>query len=80
MKQQPSVPLEHLSQAIEEYFAERQASILPSGKHTTDGKQLSWCGDVLEYLTEGLAERLAARGITFSKAFPDRSGSWMRIS
>jgi hypothetical protein len=61
---------EHLSRTIEDYFAERQAEILPSGEETADGKRLSWCGDVLEYLTEGLADRLAARGITFSKPFP----------
>lgn len=70
MKQHPPVTPEHLSRTIEEYFAERQEEILPSGELTRDGKRLSWCGEVLEYLTEGLAERLAARGITFSKAFP----------
>jgi Family of unknown function (DUF6022) len=70
MKQLRPLTPEHLSRTIEEHFAERQAEILPSGQQTKDGKRLSWCGDVLEYLTEGLAERLAARGITFSKAFP----------
>jgi len=70
MKQHRPMTPEQLSRTIEEYFAERQAEILPSGEQTKDGKRLSWCGDVLEYLTEGLAERLAARGITFNKAFP----------
>jgi hypothetical protein len=66
------IPLtpEHLSRTIEDYFAERQAELLPSGQETKDGQRFSWCGDVLEFLTEGLAERLAARGITFSKSFP----------
>ncbi len=70
MKQLRPLTPEHLSRTIEEHFAERQAEILPSGQQTKDGKRLSWCGDVLEFLTEGLAERLAASGITFSKAFP----------
>lgn len=61
---------EHLSRSIEDYFAERQTDVLPSGEQTKDGRRLSWCGDVLEFLTEGLAERFAARGITFSKSFP----------
>lgn len=61
---------EHLSRTIEDYFAERQAEMLPSGEHTKDGTRFSWCGDVLDFLTEGLSERLAARGITFSKSFP----------
>lgn len=61
---------EQLSQTIEDYFAERQADLLPSGEQTKDGRAFSWCGEVLEYLTEGLAERLAARGISFSQPFP----------
>jgi len=65
----PPTP-EYLSRTIQEYFAERQAEILSSGEQTRDGRRLSWCGDVLEFLTEGLAERLATRGITFSKTFP----------
>jgi hypothetical protein len=70
MDQQHSFTPEHLSRTIEDYFAERQAKLLPSGEQTKDGRQLAWCGDVLEFLTEGLSERLAARGITFSKSFP----------
>lgn len=61
---------EHLSRTIENYFAERQAELLPPGDRTKDGKRFSWCGDVLEFLADGLAERLAAGGITFSKPFP----------
>ena len=61
---------ERLSRTIEDYFAERQTKLLPSGEQTKDGKRFSWCGDVLEFLTDGLAERLSASGITFSKSFP----------
>lgn len=61
---------EQLSQTIEDYFAERQAALLPSGEHTQEKQAFSWCGEVLEYLTEGLAERLAAQGITFNQPFP----------
>ncbi|MCC6140193.1 MAG: hypothetical protein IT389_06200 [Nitrospira sp.] len=70
MNQHRPLTPERLSRTIEQYFAERQAKILPSGEQAKDGTRLSWCGDVLEYLTAGLAERLAARGVTFSKAFP----------
>lgn len=61
---------EHLSRTIEDYFAERQAELLPSGEQTKDGRRFSWCGELLEFLIEGLAERLAPIGITFSKSFP----------
>jgi hypothetical protein len=70
MNHRTSLTPEDLSRTIENYFAERQAELLPSGEQTKDGRHFSWCGDVLEFLAEGLVERLAARGITFSKSFP----------
>ena len=70
MDQRNALTPEHLSRTIEEYLAERQAELLPSGDRTKDGKRFTWCGDVLEFLTDGLAERLATSGITFSKSFP----------
>ena len=70
MDHRTSFTPEDISRTIEDYFAERQAELLPSGEQTKDGKRFSWCGDVLEFLTDGLTERLAAQGITFSKSFP----------
>jgi hypothetical protein len=67
---QPSVTPEAVSLAIQDYLAERHSTILPSGDHAQDGRQFTWCGEVLEFLTEGLVERFAARGITFTKSFP----------
>jgi hypothetical protein len=61
---------DHLRRTIEDYFAERQTELLPSGEQTKDGRRFSWCGDVLEFLTEGLVEHLATQSITFSKSFP----------
>ncbi len=65
----PCTP-EEVSRTIEAYIAERQAELLPSGEQTRGGRRLSWCGDTLEFFTEGLAEHLASDGITFSKSFP----------
>jgi hypothetical protein len=70
MTQQAPLTPEHVSHAIEEYLAERRAELLPSGEQTKDGRRFSWCGEVLEFLTEGLVQRFAARGITFTKSFP----------
>ena len=55
---------------IETHFAERQTQLLTSGEGTRDGRRFSWCGDVLEFLVDGLNERLSDRGITFSTTFP----------
>lgn len=70
MNRQPSVARGRLCRAIEDFFVERQALLLPSGEQTKDGTTFSWCGDVFEFLTEGLAERLGEKGITFTKSFP----------
>lgn len=70
MKRDTPLTPEYVCRTIEEYFATRQAELLPSGEQTRDGRRFSWCGDLLEFFTEGLAERLAAKGITFSKSFP----------
>ena len=61
---------EALSHEIQAYVAERQSELLPSGEASRDGRQFSGCGDILDFLTEGLAERLAAKGITFTNTFP----------
>jgi hypothetical protein len=65
-----------LSQALEEYLGERRAQILSSGERSASGYRFSWCGDVLEFLVEGLAERFAARGITFTSPFPGPFRLW----
>jgi hypothetical protein len=76
MKPDTSLTPEYVCRTIEEHFATRQAELLPSGEQTKDGRRFSWCGDLLEFFTEGLAERLAARGITFSKSFPGPFRLW----
>ncbi len=53
-----------------EHLAERQRSLLPSGRQSKDGRRFSWCGEVFDFLIEGLGDRLAARGITFTAPFP----------
>lgn len=70
MNRDHSLGPEQVGQTIEDYFVERQSNLLPCGAQTKEGRRFSWCGEVLEYLTEGLAERLAARGISFSQPFP----------
>lgn len=61
---------EFVRRTIEEHFVARQAELLPSGEQSRDGRRFSWCGDLLEFFAEGVAERLASKGITFSKSFP----------
>ncbi len=61
---------ESVTREIEAHVAERQRQLTPSGEASSDGRRFSWCGDILDFLTEGLAERFAPMGITFSTPFP----------
>lgn len=68
----PRSPLtpETVIHEIQAYVAERQMELLPSGEASKDGRCFSWCGEILDFLTEGLAERCAVKGITFTDVFP----------
>ncbi|MBM4126276.1 MAG: hypothetical protein FJ247_02860 [Nitrospira sp.] len=70
VKPDASLTPEYVRHAIEEHFLARQAELHPSGEQTKDGRRFSWCGDLFDFFVEGLAERLAASGITFSQSFP----------
>ena len=61
---------ETVGREIQTYVDERQRQLLPSGEASSDGHRFSWCGDILDFLAEGLAERVASLGITFSSPFP----------
>jgi hypothetical protein len=61
---------EDVGQVIRGYLAERQAALQDNGEKTKDGRRFFWCGDVLEFLSEGLSDRLASFGITLTKSFP----------
>jgi len=70
MAQRTTLTPDDIRHRIEAYFTDRQAELLSSGEATKDGRQFSWCGDVLDFLIDGLTEHLAAQGITFSNSFP----------
>ena len=61
---------EAVGRQIQAYLDERQRQVLPSGEASSDGRRFSWCGDILDFLTDGLAERLAPMGISFTSPFP----------
>lgn len=61
---------EALGREIQIYIDERQRQLLPSGEASRDGRRFSWCGDILDFLADGLAARLATMGITFTTPFP----------
>ena len=71
MKEETPPPTpEIVGHEIQAYVAERETELLPSGEASRDGRRFSWCGEILDFLTEGLVERFAAKGITFANSFP----------
>lgn len=72
----PPMTPEAVSQAVQVYLDERRALLDASGEGTACGRRFSWCGDVLEFLTEGVADRLAGLGITFQRPFPGPFRLW----
>ncbi|HNI67072.1 MAG TPA: DUF6022 family protein [Nitrospira sp.] len=71
MKSTMAIPTpQSVGDEIQSHMAERQRELLASGDASRDGRCFSWCGDILDFLIEGLGDRLAARGITFTSAFP----------
>ncbi len=61
---------ESIGDAIQAHLKERESYLLPSGEETREGRRFSWCGEILEFLSEGVTERLAAMGITLTNSFP----------
>jgi hypothetical protein len=59
-----------LCQSVDRHLRERYAQLTAAGDQAPDGRRFIWCGEVFDYLMEGLTERLAAMGVTFTQTFP----------
>lgn len=67
---------EALSVAVQEYLGERWDQLAPSGDRSCCGRQFAWCDEVLEFLTEGLDERLAGLGVECRSPYPGPFRLW----
>ena len=67
---------EEIQRVVASYMDERQAEILLSGQAAKDGRSFSWCGEVLDFLVEGIGDRLATYGVTLSTPFPGPFRLW----
>ena len=67
---------EAVRQAVQKYLDERLALLDHSAEGASTGERFSWCGDVFEFLIDGLAERLAERGIVFQQRYPGPFRLW----
>jgi hypothetical protein len=67
-----------LARQLQAYLAERHKQIgqIGADDRTADGRRFGWCGEVLDFLVEGAAERMAGRGITFTNPLPGPFRLW----
>lgn len=68
--QSPLTQAEDIRRAITTHLTDQLSQLLPSGHQSRDGRRFTWCGEVFDFLVEGVIERLAARGVTFTAPYP----------
>lgn len=59
-----------IEQAVEGHLHRRLAEIMSPGGPISHAKRFSWCGELLDYLAQGVDEKLADMGITLQDPYP----------
>lgn len=67
---------EGISEAVRSYVEARLSLVAPAGDWTRCNGRFTWCGDVLEFLVEGLERHVAQQGFTFREPFPGPIRLW----
>ncbi len=74
---EPTTP-DAIARAVQAHLDERQAGLASTDRSSPadPARTFTWCGDVFDYLAEGVTERLAACGIHLSSPFPGPFRLW----
>ncbi len=67
---------EAVSGALQDYLQKRWDQLVPTGERTRHGHRFTWCGEVLEFLTEGVTEYLASLGLECLWPYPGPFRLW----
>ncbi len=65
-----------LSQTVQAHLDQRLEEIAPCGDWSRCNQQFSWCGDLFDFLVEGIEKRVAQMGVTFREAYPGPLKLW----
>ncbi|MGQ0810591.1 MAG: DUF6022 family protein [Nitrospiraceae bacterium] len=65
-----SLTPETISETVQRHLDQRLAEVSSLGDRALCNRRFSWCGDLLDYLVEGVEEKLAKLGITLREPFP----------
>ncbi len=71
----PSSP-EQISDIVKAYLDQRAGQIEPAGDRARPGHRFAWCGDVLDFLTDGIEDHVTAQGFTFRGRYPGPLRLW----
>lgn len=74
--QRPPASPEQISGTVKAYLDERAGLIAPAGDGSRCGRRFAWCGDVLDFLADGIEDHVTARGFTFRGGFPGPLRLW----
>ena len=67
---------EQVSEAVRTYVYARLSEVAPAGDWSQCNGRFAWCGDVLDFLADGLEQHVARLGLTFRDAFPGPLRLW----
>lgn len=74
--QRPAASPEQISGIVKAYLDQRAGLITSSGDGSLSGRRFAWCGEVLDFLAEGIEDHVAPRGLTFRGVYPGPLRLW----
>lgn len=66
----------YIAQLIQNYLDTKLAEVVPNNDWSWCEKRFSWCGDLLDFLIEGLEPYTRTVGVTFQEPFPGPFRLW----
>ncbi len=75
-KKPPKITPAILSREVETHLEQRLEEVAPHGDWSRCDQQFAWCGDLFDFLVEGVEQRVSQLGVTFREAYPGPLRLW----
>ncbi len=67
---------ERIADIVKAYLDQRADQLEPAGDGARSGRRFAWCGDVLDFLTDGIEDHVTEQGFTFRGSYPGPLRLW----